>query len=506
MCGTHTLQTYHVPPNAFQSNKNEPFALKLEGECTIDRPIIQCLNGTSVIFKDFTEVEIGEISFKSCGEQEHLKNVDDNPALYFTNCTNVLLQHVTVHITGLYGIGIVVNSTLAHGVITLYDVSVLHNGTYGYGIFCNIQGINQSPADNISLYMNNVQVVSTNTHTEYDPSMLFLGIDVYAWGTGSGANISLHNVTVFNSAPVPGNGIGVGLIGDMNNSTVNIVGVNVVDGWDQRYSRKNRTDILTECARRQLEMMKSNTKNQSYLSITVLVETSSNTINITGAHVVTSYGPMNVFAFSAMFQNLASLNRVNLTNVSVSAIAYPFIIANRYGLYLILIDNTSVNSIIIRNLLIVNITTVSGTGVKLDFRDQCTGNSVQLERSTIAYHVSKDGGSLAASFTDYANNNSLTLSRLFVENNTAGEGGGIQIRLLDFSTKNSISTVVVLVSGNKAHAGGGVFIRFQDFSQQNTMHLDAVYIMNNTLVPPPISVWEENVAHFCSRQCYYANQ
>ena len=482
MCGIHALQTYHVPPNTFQSIQKEPFALKLEGECAIDRPIIQCLNGTTVTFKEFTEVEIGEILFKGCGEQEHLKNADDNPALYFSNCTIVTLQHVTVHISGLYGIGIAVKDVLPHGVITLYDVSVLHNGTYGYGIQCDIHGNNQSPAVNISLLMNNVQVVNTNTHTEYDPSMSFHGIVIIAHGTGSGANISLHNVTVFNSAPVPGNGIVVNILGDINNNTVNLVGVNVLDGWDQRYSSQNETDVLTECTRRQLEMMKSNDKNKFYNSVAVLVQTSSNTINITGVHVVTSYGPMKVSAFLIRFQILASLNRVNLENLSVSAEEYQFINANRYGLYLIFADNSSANTLIIRNLLVVNITTVSGTGVVLGFSGQCTGNSVQLDSSTIAHHVSKGGG-LAALFRDYANNNSLILSRLFVENNTAVGGGGIQIHLLDFSANNSIFAGLVFVLGNKAHAGGGMYISFTDFSEQNTVELYGVYITNNTLSP-----------------------
>ena len=398
VCGTHPLHTYHVPQNAFQSILKEPFALKLEGECANDWPIIQCLNRITV------KVEIRGIAFKGCGEQEHLKNDDDNPALYFSNCTNVMLQHVTVHITGLYGSGIGVKNVLPHGVITLYDVSVLHNGTYGYGIICNIRGNNQSPAVNISLYMNNIQVVNTNTHTEYDPSMFFTGIGIYAYGTERGNSISLHNVTVFNSAPVPGFGINVALFGDMNNNTVILVGVNVLDGWDQHYSNKNRTDTLTECTRRQLEMIRSNDKSGSYVSVGVLVQTSSNTINITGAHAVTSYGPVNVVAFNVIFESLASLNRAILKNVSVTATENPIINVKKYGLSLILSDNASVNTLVIRNLLVVNITTVSGTGVRLVFSGQCTGNSVWLERGTIANHASKDinGGSLAAYFMDYA--------------------------------------------------------------------------------------------------------
>ena len=482
VCGTYTLHSFHAPPNKFQSVLKEHFALKLEGKCATDQPIIQCPNGITVTFKEFTEVEIGEIAFKGCGEQEHLKNVDDNPALYFSNCTNVMLQHVTVHITGLYGIGIVVKNIPAHGMITLYDVSVLHNGTYGMGILCNIQGSNHSPADNISLYMNIVQVINTNTHTEYDPCMKFNGIYISACGTGSYNNISLHHVTVLNSAPVSGNGIGVGLFGDMNNNTVNLVGANVLDGWDQRYSSKNRADTLTECARRQLEMMNS-TKNKFYHSVAVLVQTSSNTINITGAHVVNSYGPRNVSAFTVIFKILASLNRVNLQYILVSAVEYPFIIANRYGLHLKIADNSSGNTLLIQYLLVKNITTVSGTGVRLHFGGQCTGNSVLLDSSSINSHVSTDGGSLVAYFTDYARNNSLNLFEVYVMNNTAAVGGGIQIHLLGFSTRNKISAEFVLVFGNNAHDGGGMYISFRDFSEQNAVHLEVVYIARNTLNP-----------------------
>ena len=484
MCGIHTLQTYHVSPNEFQSIPNEPFALKLDGECAMDRPIIQCLNVTSVAFKEFTEVEIGEIIFKGCGERERQNNIvvdNSRSALYFSNCTNVMLQHVTVHITGLYGIGIAVTNTPAHGVNTLRDVSVLHNGKYGAGIFCKIQGNIQSPAVNISLYMNNVQVFNTNTHTEYDPSMLFHGIFIIVHGTRSGNNISLHNVTVFNSAPVPGSGIFVGLFGDMYNSTVNIVGVNVLDGWDQRYSSKNRTDTLTECTRRQLEMMESKTNNNSYTSVAVLVQASRSRINITGANVVISYGPIKVNAFRIMFIIQASLNRASFNNLSVSAKEYPLINANRYGLYLNFANNSNANALEISDLQVVNITTVSGTGVQLVFSGQCTGNTVQLYSSTIAYHMSKDGGSLAAIFTDNASRNSLFMFTISVENNTAEVGGGVQIHLLNYSTENSISAVAVLVAGNKARAGGGMFISFQDFSQQNSVWLYGDYMVNNTL-------------------------
>ena len=480
-CGTYTFQTYNLPPNKFQSIQKKSFALKLEGVCAIDRPIIQCLNGTTVAFMEITEVEIGEIAFKGCGEQEHLKNVD--PALHFSYCTNVMLQHVTVQITGLYCSGIVVKNIPTHGVITLYDVSVLHNGTYGAGIFCNIQGNFQSPADNISLHVSNVQVVNTNTHTEYDPSMVFHGIRIIAQGTGSGANISLHNVTVFNSAPVPGNGIAFSLFGEMNNSTVNIVGVNVLDGWDQRYSSKNRTDTLTECNRRQHEMMKSNTKNKFYNSVAFLVQTSSNTINITGAYVVSSYGPVSVSAFMVIFRILASLNRVNLENVSVSAKENPLINANRYGLLLRIADSSSANTLLIQDLTTENATTVSGTGICLQFTGHCTGNRVELYRSRVAHHVSKDGGSLAAYFTDYANNNSLILTSLSVVNSTAAIGGGIQMYLLGFSARNKIFARLVFVIGNKAHAGGGMYIRFMEFSEQNAVELGRFVIMKNTLSP-----------------------
>ena len=474
-CGTHELLPYHVPP--YKSFSGSAFAVRIEGECESSRPTVQCLNGAIATFNRVDHVIIRDLEFKGCGKQEQPMFFTETPTLYISNCINVILQNVTV--TGQYGSGIVLKNFIAVGEISLDSVTIRHNGTYGTGIQCDIQIYNQLLANSFSLYMNNVQVVNTNTHTKYDPSMGFNGIYISASGTGRGNNISLHNVTVFNSAPVTGKGIYVGLFGDMHYNNIELTGVNVMDGWGERYSSKNESSILSECARRQLEMVKQNAASEYnfYTSVAVRVQTSHNMINVTDVSVVATYGP-NVTAMVVSFEGQAKLNRAHLKYVSLSANGNPR--TNRRGLYVSFNDYVSENTVIAHHLQVENSTAELGVGVQLSFRDRCTRNSVQIDRSTITNQVNTKGGSVRAVFQNDALNNNVTLYRTRVENNTAYIGGGIQILLISSSKGNNINVGMVYVAGNRAHAGGGMFIAFSDFSERNSLSLDKCFIINNT--------------------------
>ena len=485
MCGTHDLQpVYSLPQNDLLVITEGPFSLR--GECSTKPPIVQFLNGTMVAFTNLTEVRIRELVFEGYIKHEHPKLIEDKPTLHFSKCTNVTLQHVTVHITGQYGSGIALTDIVAHGVITLYDVSVLHNGTYGTGILCDIHGSNQTPANSFNLYMNNVQVVNTNTHTEYDPSMAISGIQIMFSGTGSGTRISLHNVTVFNSAPVSGAGLFVGLLDDMHNNTVSLEGVNVLDGWDKCYQTKNRTEVLSECARRQLEMIKriDSSASKAYSSVSMLVQASHNTINITNTQVVATYGPMNVAGMHFMFANMAAFNTVHLKNVLLTAKENPLI--NRFGILVNFNDRTNENMMIMWNLQVVNSTTVSGIGIALSFADDCSRNSVQLYKSKIVNHVSKNGGSLVANLIDHAQSNIISLFKFVAKNNTATLGGGLQIFLGGSAAGNSFISRLLFMANNKAHVGGGVYIKFTHSSERNAVFLNTNVFVRNTLSPSPI--------------------
>ena len=484
-CGTHGLQLYSVDP--YKQFPADAFALRIEGECATSRPTVQCLNGATVAITGVVDVMIKDIVFHDCGKKEDPKLPANSftrfPTLHFSNCTNVTIHYVTVIITSQNGTGIVLTNIVARGVITLYDVSVLHNGTYGAGILCNIQGSNQSPADNISLYMNNVQVVNTNTHTEYDPSMVFTGIYISAAGIGRGNSISLHNVTVFNSAPVSGAGISVGLFQNMHNNTVQLVGVQVFDGWDKRYQSKNRTEVLAECARRQLEMTRQS-EDQTYYSIYIWVQTTQNSVNVSGVQVVASYGK-NVVALSVTLDGLSRLNRIHLyEHVSLAITGNSYIWRN--GLSLLFADMAIWNVVEVQDLQVVNYTTAKGYAVIVLFDGQCAGNRVMLERVTIANHHALIGGSLSVVFRDHAQGNTFLLYGAVVENNTAMHGGGLVALMRDFSKGNSFITGLAFIGGNKAYAGGGMFIKFTDFSERNIVIIDGVYIANNTIIPTRI--------------------
>ena len=482
-CGTHELQPDFVFP--YLPIPTGLLALRIEGECATKRPTVRCQNGALAAFKGIVNLTIDEIDFEDCGNQEEAILDDSFSTLYIFNCTNVKLQHITIHITGQRGSGIAIKNFVSYGVITLNDVSILHNGTHGTGIQCDIHGNSQSPADYISLYMSNVQVLNTNTHTEYNPSMAFTGIRIIAKGTGHGTIISLHNTTVFNSAPASGYGILVSLLDDMHWSFIQLARVLVLDGWDNRYQTRNKTDVLTECDNRQLEMIEANnnTVHKVYTGIAVAVLTSYNTITVTDSQVVATYGPMNVYALVFNFNDLAAMNRVQLKNVLLTAKGNPLI--NRFGLFVNFNGKTSENTVITWNVRAVNSTTVSGIGALLYFAGHCFRNSVQLNRSKIVNHESKDGGSIVAHFTDYAESNIIILYRTTSKNNTAMLGGGLQIQLGGFARGNLIISWTSLFAGNKAHAGGGLYIKFTNSSERNRVYLMANLIMYNTLIPSP---------------------
>ena len=94
--------------------------------------------------------------------------------------------------------------------------------------------------------MSHVLVANTNTATSYEPGMEFSGIIVTTYGSGSGSSslIVLHNVTVFNSAPVAGSGILVRFLDGVQKSAVMLAGVNVLDGWNEHYRRDK---VFAEC-------------------------------------------------------------------------------------------------------------------------------------------------------------------------------------------------------------------------------------------------------------------
>ena len=489
-CGTYKLQPdYYIPPNVLHLQAKEMLALTIQGACATSRPTVQFVNvTTAATFMSFSELVISDVVVEGYNKIQGYQNpkpADIEFKINILNCTNVTIHHVTVHVSGQHGAGIVLSKIANNGRVTMRKVTIVHNGRYGAGIYCDIQGIIDAPANNISLLMNEVQVINTNSHTKYDPSMWFMGVQITARGTGNGTKISLYNVTVFNSAPVAGFGIYIFLSGDMHNSTVNLMGVNILDGWNKHYSNKNKNDVLTECARRQLEMIRSKANNTAYASVSVQVQTSHNTINITGVHVVTTYGPITVSGLHLQFQGLANLNTVYLQGILISANGNLTI--NKFGLLLHFTGNASHNNVIAGNVQVLNCTTASGAGAKLFFNGHSSTNNVLLKNSMVANCESKEigGASLLALFTDYAKYNNISIHRIIVKNNTAKVGGGIMVQFGGFSSGNGFSAILVLIADNKAHIGGGVSIEFVNFTESNTVNLFDFFIINNRLIPSP---------------------
>ena len=490
-CGTH--EYFKTADKVFPANT---LNVRIVGKCATNRPTVQFMNGSNVTFHGITGVVVRELVIETYGKQGGLQVDKNNPALYISNCTNVRIQNTTISIMSSHRNGISLRHTAVNGEIILYNVSILHSGTHGIGIHCDILINAQSTTDHLTLNMTHILVANTNTATTYEPSMVFTGIAITTRGTGSGNKIAMHNITVFNSAPVTGHGILVRSLDNVHNSTVTLAGVNVFDGWDKRYHSRGRDNVLADCSKRQHEMLNmTKAVLMNYLPIIVDIWSSQNRINITDVQVTASYAPSGS-AMAVFFKGLSKLNSVFLGNVSLAATGNIGIV-HRQGLNLQFAGNASDNEVQAQGLLVANSTTKLGGGTLLVITDHCTRNKVLLRNSTFTNHSSKHGGGLYAVLKGSSQNNRIILYRIIVSNNTADFGGGILIVLNDFSSGNRVVTGRARISGNKAmlkgvrparsmfknHTvpgyGGGFAVLCLGHAQNNTIFLEQLVLENN---------------------------
>ena len=267
----------------------------------------------------------------------------------------------------------------------------------------------------------------------------------------------MHNITVFNSAPVTGFGIFVRSLDDVHNSIVTMTGVNVFDGWDTHYHSRGRDEVLADCSKRQHDMTNVTQSGLgNYWAIMVDIWTSQNRINVTDVQVTASYAPSGS-AIAVYFKGLSKLNSVFLGNVSLAATGNT--ITHRQGLDLQFAGNASENEVIAQDLRVANSMTESGGGTLLLFSEHCTRNKVLLSNSLFTNHSSIYGGGLCAFFQNYSQNNEIILNHMDVRNNTADLGGGILIILDDFSSSNSVVTSRARITGNRAMLKGDPLAR-----------------------------------------------
>ena len=489
-CGTHKF--FKIADKVPTSTLN----VQIVGECATKRPTIRFMNGSNLSFCGFASVAVGELVIETYGKQGDLQVDKNNPALYIFNCTNVRIHNLTVAITSPHGNGISLRHTATNGEIILYNVSVLHSGTHGIGIDCDILRNDQSRTDRLTLNITHILVANTNTATTYEPSMAFTGIIITTRGIGSGNEIAMHNITVFNSAPVTGFGIFVRSLDDVHNSVVTMTGVNVFDGWDSHYHSRGRDEVLADCSKRQHDMTNMTQSGLgNYWAIMVDIWTSQNRINVTGVQVTTSYAQSGS-AIAVIFRGLSSLNSVFLGNVSLAATGNT--ITHRQGLHLQFAGNASENEVIVQDLRVANSTTAFGGGIHLFFTERCTLNKVLLINATFTNHSSRYGGGLCALFQGSSQNNVIGLHLVDVKNNTAELGGGILIILDDFSSSNTVVTAKTKISGNgaipkggqparsmfKNHTipsyGGGLAVLCLGHAQNNTIFFEQLVLENNT--------------------------
>ena len=484
-CGSYE---YHESPR--QAFPNVLFSVQLEGDCAIGQPVIKCMNGANLAFSDLANVMVRELTFEMIGEQSILQLDTIKPTLDFSTCTNVTIQDVTIRVNVPRGTGISLEHTTNNGKIILHNISVLHSGTHGIGIHCDILRVADSLPHNLTLSMNHILVVNTNTNTTYEPSMAFTGIMITVHGTGNGCQMSMHNITVFNSAPVMGFGILMRLLDNVHSNTAILDEINVIDGWQEHYHSRSRDDVLAEYAKRQFERLNMTQSAQgNYAAITIDVRTSQNRINVTDVRVITSYAPSGS-AVAVYLKDRSKLNSIYLGYLSLAA-TEKTIIAFRQGLFVHFADNASANEVILHDLQVMNSTSQQGGGAYLLFTDHCIQNLIVLYNCTFTRLVSKYGGGLFTDFRDYSQGNRVLFHTLYISNNSAIVGGGILISLDDFASGNSIRIEFANITGNRARSksgrlafwqgyGGGLAVMCSSHAQSNTISLTQVSVEKNT--------------------------
>ena len=429
--------------------------VRIVGECTKNRPTVQCMNGGNIALHYLTNVEVSNLMIERHGTQGGYEMDSDNAVVDISYCANVRMKSIRVSIMASHGSGISLRHSSTNGEIILQNVSILHNGTYGSGIDCDILRTAQYDTDQLTLNMTHIVVANTNTNTTYEPSMTFTGISIAVHGTGNGNYISMHNITVINSAPVSGFGILARFSNDTHKNTAILAGVNVLDGWDKRYHSRQKDEVMRDCGRRQREMVSMPNASSAYSAIMIDVETSQNTINVTDLQVTTTSCAPNGSALAVYFKGLPKLNSIYLGNISVEAMGST--VAYRQGLDVRFSGRASKNEVLTQDIRVVNSKTESGGGARLLFTDYSIRNIVLLYRGTFAnLSASKYGGGLCAVFQGHSHDNRIITMLMKLENNTAEVGGGIFTLLDDSSSRNSINTAHTNFNGNRAMDKGGL--------------------------------------------------
>ena len=448
-CGRHEyLKTSNL---AFPKHT---WNVRIMGECTNNRPTVQCMNGGNIALHYLTNVEVSNLMIERHGTQGGYKMDSNNAIVNITYCANVRITNIKVSTMASNGSGIFLRHSSTNGEIILQNVSILHDGTYGTGIDCDILRTAQSTTDQLTLNMTHILVANTNTNTTYEPSMTFTGISIAVHGTGNSSYISMHNITVFNSAPVAGFGVLAHFSNDAHKNTAILAGVNVLDGWDNRYRSQHKDEVLRDCGRRQREMVSMPNAISAYSAIMIDVETSQNTINVTDMQVTTLCAP-NGSALAIHFKGLPKLNSIYLGNISVAAMGST--VAYRQGLDLRFTGHASENEVLAQDIHVVNSKAETGVGAHLLFTDYSIRNRVLLYRGMFAnLSASKYGGGLCAVFQGHSRDNRIITMLMKLENNTAEVGGGIFTLLDDSSSRNSINTIQTNFNGNRAVDKGGL--------------------------------------------------
>ena len=482
LCGIHKLKPLNSSPEytplSYIKNVNIVGAL----DCSIRRPQIHCTNGANLAFYNVELLRIGHIEFNHCGEQlQYSESLSRSSVLYFQDCNTLVIQHINITISGLYGRGISYiryNETVANrDVLTEFKfVSVYHYGFHGSGIHCEVVTAkgNYMQTAKFQMIQKNIQVYSESIHLNKNLTTSFTGINITVMGDGEGGEITLANVTVIKNTS--GAGISFSLLDNVSRSKVQLSHLYATERLEKLHNMYNSSVPINGVS-------SAANRSTAYSSIKIELRDNSKENHMQIERVWVVYEgivtPGSSFCIEVTGHsegNYILLDRALLTIDGSSS-------TNRRGLEVILTRMAMRNRIIAYGLTCEFHKAYWGGGAYVEFSGNAMGNFLLLDDGSFNGNHAYRGGGIAVVCKELANQNEFQLLSVGFFHGSAQLGGGVYIILQGSSNKNTISLIDVVLFNNTAHCGGGLFIHFQETSVASSVEILYGNILNNTLFP-----------------------
>ena len=487
-CGTHVLEPVGSPSDHTPLSNIASIRIQGSRNCT---PRIQCTNGANLAFYNVETVVIARLVFLDCGELlQHSNSFFISSTLHFQESMSVTIDHVIIHVTGPYGVGISFirrNNTTTQGKIVLETVIVEHHGFHGSGIHFDVitsQKANISQTGE-NLKLDDVHIINRNVHPSHGLSRKFTGINITVRGDGEGGEISLSNILIIvcPNRTTRGNGISLVLLDRVHGYRVSFQNSFLLEKCETHHNSSNMTvDGITFDA--------THDSTSAIYSNIVNIELGGNSM---GNHILmTAFRAHNNYGVTPAISNTLSIVVKDQSQGNVILLQQLRLqrsdnsSTHRRGLQVIVTGWAMRNEIQVMGLHSWRHKAVWGAGGYVEFSGHAQGNSVKLINSTFRYHHAVRGGGIAVVCRDFATQNEFNIFSLYILDNFAELGGGVYVLLKDSSHNNSVYLTYMGLIDNTAHCGGGMFVQIQDTSVASRVETRNSVIWNNTLLPSEI--------------------